>query len=71
MLHGWAGIGIFFQFLADFMPDHWCLMAPDLKGFDDTEWNQQGYWFPDYLADLDIIIHSFAANKMISLVSTV
>jgi pimeloyl-ACP methyl ester carboxylesterase len=69
LLHGWADTGMSFQFLADAMPgDSWCLLAPDWRGFGDSDWNQQGYWFPDYLADLEILLDHFARDRPIRLV---
>ncbi|MBF8270552.1 MAG: AB hydrolase-1 protein [Gammaproteobacteria bacterium] len=68
LLHGWADTGISFQYLVDALPDTWRLIAPDWRGFGDTDWNRQGYWFPDYLADLDVLIDTFAANKKVRLV---
>ena len=68
LLHGWADTGISFQFLADALPSSWCLIAPDWRGFGDTDWNLQGYWFPDYLADLDVLVDTFAAGKQVRLV---
>ena len=68
LLHGWADTGISFQFLADAMPDDWCLLAPDWRGFGDSSWNPQGYWFPDYLADLDGLIDYFAKTLPVRLV---
>ena len=29
------------------------IIAPDWRGYGRTQWNAQGYWFQDYLADLD------------------
>ena len=68
LLHGWADTGISFQFLADSLPDNWCLIAPDWRGFGDSDWNRQGYWFPDYLADLDVLIDTFSAGEKVRLV---
>lgn len=68
LLHGWADTGMSFQFLADAMPDDWCLIAPDWRGFGETDWNRQGYWFPDYLADLDVLIDTIAGRQPVRLV---
>lgn len=68
LLHGWADTGMSFQFLADALPDDWCLLAPDWRGFGDTDWNPQGYWFPDYLADLDALINVYARDRTVRLV---
>lgn len=68
LLHGWADTGMSFQFLADAMPADWCLLAPDWRGFGDSDWNRQGYWFPDYLADLEVLLETLAGGRNCSLV---
>lgn len=56
LLHGWVDTGMSFQFLADELAPQWYLVAPDWRGFGDTEHAPGGYWFPDYLADLDALL---------------
>ncbi len=56
LLHGWADTGMSFQFLADVMAGQWRLLAPDWRGFGDSDRCPGGYWFPDYLADLDSLL---------------
>lgn len=63
LLHGWADTGMSFQFMADSMSDEWCLIAPDWRGFGDSDWNGQGYWFPDYIADLEVLIDTLARDR--------
>ncbi len=67
LLHGWADVGMAFQFIADHMEDDCYLIAPDWRGFGHTQWNNGGYWFPDYLADLDAIIAYFSPDTTIAL----
>jgi pimeloyl-ACP methyl ester carboxylesterase len=75
MLHGFQDCGDTWQFLVDCLPENWSLVAPDWRGFGGTEWAPGGYWFPDYLADLEalldqlvprgaarVISHSMGAN---------
>ena len=68
LLHGWADTGMSFQFLADILAANWCLIAPDWRGFGDSDWNPEGYWIPDYLADLDILLDHFAPGRSVRLV---
>lgn len=56
-----------FQFLADAMQDDWYLIAPDWRGFGDTDRSPAGYWFPDYLADLDAFIDYYARQTPVRL----
>jgi pimeloyl-ACP methyl ester carboxylesterase len=68
LLHGWADTGDTFQFLVDAMPDHRSFIAPDLRGFGRSEWPAEGYWFPDYFADLEALLDRFAPTGQVTLV---
>jgi pimeloyl-ACP methyl ester carboxylesterase len=67
MVHGWGDSGATFQFIADQLPDELTLVAFDARGFGRTEWPQDGYWFPDYLADLEAIIDHLTPHEPIDL----
>ena len=56
LLHGWADTGDTFQFMVDAFRADWPLVALDWRGFGRSEWAREGYWFPDYLADLDALL---------------
>jgi len=56
LLHGWQDTGDTFQFMVDAFQRDWPLAALDWRGFGRSEWSQDGYWFPDYLADLDALL---------------
>ena len=68
LLHGWADVGMSFQFVADYMDHSWYLIAPDWRGFGDSGWNSDGYWFPDYLGDLQAIIMHISPKQRVRLV---
>ena len=68
LLHGWGDCGGTFQFLADALPDEWYLVAPDWRGFGGSEWAVDGYWFPDYVGDLEMILNHFAPGETVALV---
>jgi pimeloyl-ACP methyl ester carboxylesterase len=36
------------------------VVAPDWRGLGYTEWPADGYWFPDYVADLDALVDHYA-----------
>lgn len=59
-LHGWADTGGTFQFVVDAMQDDWHIVAPDWRGFGRSTVECASYWFPDYLADLDELLHIYA-----------
>ncbi len=57
LLHGWMDVGASFQFLVDCFSRDWHLIAPDWRGFGQSEWTRdEGYWFPDYYADLEALL---------------
>jgi pimeloyl-ACP methyl ester carboxylesterase len=60
LLHGWLDTGETFQFLVDEMPERWSLVAPDWRGFGRSEWEPAGYWFANYLADLDALLDVYS-----------
>ncbi|HET7032654.1 MAG TPA: alpha/beta hydrolase [Casimicrobiaceae bacterium] len=68
LLHGWMDVGASFQFLVDALTQAWYVVAPDLRGYGKSAWQPQGYWFPDYLADLDALLGSFAPNEPVHIV---
>jgi pimeloyl-ACP methyl ester carboxylesterase len=62
LLHGFQDCGATWQFLADCLPSDWSLAAPDWRGFGYSEWAPGGYWFPDYLADLEALLEMLAPH---------
>jgi len=62
LLHGFRDCGATWQFLVDCLPSHWSLVAPDWRGFGASEPAPQGYWFPDYLADLEAMLDVLVPN---------
>jgi len=55
-LHGWGDTGRSFAWAAAALARPRRIVAPDWRGFGDSGWNSCGYWFPDYLADLDALL---------------
>jgi len=57
LLHGWMDVSASFQFLVDALRGPWRVIAPDWRGFGQSEWTREaGYWFPDYYADLGALL---------------
>ena len=57
LLHGWMDVSASFQFLVDELRADWDVYAPDWRGYGLTGWGKSDcYWFPDYLADLDLLL---------------
>lgn len=67
MLHGWMDSSATFQFLVDALPGDWHVIALDWRGFGDSDWNQGSYYFPDYLADLDALLHQLSPRQPVRL----
>lgn len=68
LLHGWMDVAASFQFLVDAFARDWHAIAPDWRGFGRSEWQPQGYWFPDYIADLEALVDAFAPGERVDLV---
>lgn len=68
LLHGFQDTGDTFQFLVDAFEREWPLAAPDWRGFGRSAWSQDGYWFPDYLADLDALVDMLSESEPIRLI---
>lgn len=69
LLHGWMDVSASFQFLVDCFRREWYVIAPDWRGFGLTEWVHDGYWFPDYYADLDALLEIYQPNAPANLVA--
>jgi pimeloyl-ACP methyl ester carboxylesterase len=68
LLHGWMDVSASFQFLVDSFLRDWHVIAPDWRGFGLTEWAREGYWFPDYYADLDALLKMYQSDTPVHLV---
>jgi pimeloyl-ACP methyl ester carboxylesterase len=69
LLHGWMDVSASFQFMVDALQGEWDVYAPDWRGYGLTEWGKGDcYWFPDYLADLDRILHVVEPERPVNLV---
>jgi pimeloyl-ACP methyl ester carboxylesterase len=68
LIHGWMDVAASFQFLVDALARDWYAIAPDLRGFGASAWQPQGYWFVDYIADLEALADHFAPSEPLDLV---
>ncbi|MES2565182.1 MAG: alpha/beta hydrolase [Pseudomonadota bacterium] len=62
LLHGWMDVSASFQYVVDALSHEWHVIAPDWRGFGLTQWAEHGYWFPDYYADLEIILDLYQSH---------
>lgn len=72
MVHGWMDVGASFQFVVDALdalgdaPRH--IVAPDWRGFGlSAPSGADGYWFPDYLGDLDALLDRISPEAPVDL----
>ena len=68
LLHGYQDTGDTFQFLVDAFERDWPLTALDWRGFGRSDWSQNGYWFQDYLADLDALLDLLSGAAPVRLI---
>jgi pimeloyl-ACP methyl ester carboxylesterase len=67
-LHGWMDCSPTFQFVVDALKHEWHVIAPDWRGYGESEWLNQPYWFPDYYADLDCLLSHYSPDKPVRIV---
>jgi pimeloyl-ACP methyl ester carboxylesterase len=68
LLHGFQDTGETFQFLVDEFERDRPLAALDWRGFGRSGWARDGYWFPDYLADLDQALEQLSPDRPVRLI---
>lgn len=66
-LHGHRDCSATFQFLIDAMDPAWRIVAPDWRGHGASGWASQGYFFQDYLADLDAIVDLVSPDRPVAI----
>ncbi len=69
MLHGWGDVSASWQFIVDELARDWHVVAPDWRGFGQSQWNRDAYWFPDYIADLDLLLEQLSPQAPVRLVA--
>lgn len=67
LVHGWLDVSATFAPLAAHLLDRWQVIAPDWRGFGHSEWPADGYWFHDYVADLEAIVDHVSPNVPVQL----
>ena len=63
-LHGWMDSSATFQFVVDSLKKSWHVIAPDWRGYGQSQWLSRPYWFPDYYADLHVILEHYAKDPV-------
>ena len=60
LLHGFLDVSATWQPVAEGLLPRFQVLAPDLRGFGHTEWPQDGYWFQDYVGDVEAIVDHYS-----------
>lgn len=71
LVHGWMDVAASWQFMVDALQSGRWIVAPDWRGFGLTRREGaavDGYWFADYLADLDALLDHYAEGRAVDLV---
>ena len=68
LLHGWMDVSASFQFVVDALRQDWQIIAPDWRGFGQSQWLQRPYFFAEHVGDLEAIVRHYAPNGRIRLV---
>ncbi len=68
-LHGRMDCSPTFQFVVDALQGSWHVIAPDWRGYGESEWLSRPYWFPDYYADLQCLLDYYSPGKPARLVA--
>ncbi|HET6718263.1 MAG TPA: alpha/beta hydrolase [Rhodocyclaceae bacterium] len=68
MLHGWMDASATFQFVVDALQVEWHVIAPDWRGYGASDYLQRPYWFPEYYADLDVLLDRYSPAAPANLV---
>lgn len=67
LVHGWLDTSATLGPLAAPLLDRWQVLAPDWRGFGHSEWPQDGYWFHDYVADLEALLDHYSPDAPVLL----
>lgn len=60
LCHGWLDVSATWGPAAQALLPRFQVLAPDWRGYGHTQWPQDGYWFYDYIADLEAILDHYA-----------
>jgi pimeloyl-ACP methyl ester carboxylesterase len=68
LLHGFLDVSATWQPVAEGLLPKFQVLAPVLRGFGHTEWPADGYWFQDYVGDLEAIVDHYSPSAPVLLV---
>lgn len=59
---GWLDVAATFAPVAEPLAERFHVLCADWRGLGHSEWPQDGYWFPDYVADLEAIADHYSPH---------
>jgi pimeloyl-ACP methyl ester carboxylesterase len=69
LLHGFQDVSASWQFTVDALAGRWHVVAPDWRGYGLTDRSGgDAYWYPDFIADLDVLLDHFVPDSPVNLV---
>ncbi len=68
LLHGFMDVSATWQPVAEGLLPKFQVLCPDFRGFGNTEWPADGYWFQDYVGDVEAIVDHYSPAEPILLV---
>ena len=63
LLHAFTDTASSFQFIVGALTKDWFSITPDWRGFGESAHRAQSYWFPDYVADLDVLLDLYSPGE--------
>ena len=65
--HGWLDTTATFAHVGERLGQRFRVVALDQRGYGYSEWPVDGYWFPDYVADLETLIDRLSPDQPVRL----
>jgi len=65
LLHGWMDVSASWQFVVDALTKDWNIVAPDWRGFGQSQWLNRPYFFAEHMGDLAAIIDRYAPDEAV------
>jgi pimeloyl-ACP methyl ester carboxylesterase len=65
LLHGWMDVSASWQFVVDALAREWNIVAPDWRGFGQSQWLNRPYFFAEHMGDLVAIIERYAPDEAV------
>lgn len=65
--HGWLDTTATFADVGERLGERFRVVALDQRGYGYSEWPADGYWFPDYVADLETLVDRLSPEQPVRL----